>query len=136
MGDAYNKKISISDRREAKKIAQSLGINTDDLSTNLMLGRTARAAGIGTSGKDQRDLFLDLKNDYERAQLKKNSENFAKINRRNDSLQQTNQRTKRASELEIDVKRSKAEISYQFFVWKDGAAGRMTVPVDFGFKTI
>ena len=136
MDSAYNKKISISDRREAKKIAQSLGVDTDGLSTNLVLGRTARAIGISTSGKDQRDLFLDLRNDYEAIQLKKNSENFAKINSRNDALQQTDRLISCRSELEIDVKRAKAEINYQFFVWKDGAAGRMTVPADFGFKTI
>ena len=136
MDDAYNKKISISDRREAKKIAQSLGVNTDGLSTNLVLGRTARAVGISTSGKDQRDLFLDLKNDYEAAQLKKNSENFVNISNRNNGLQQTNRLKSCKSELELDVKQARAEISYQFFVWKDGRAGRMTVPADFGFKEI
>ena len=137
MASGYNKQLSISDSNRSDLIAKSFGIETEGIGTALTLGRTARKLGIDTQNKSQLDVFKELEQEYKSEQNRKNTQNLitnlspAPIETA--SFKRTDIIDKTPAKNDLSAT---ASSSYQFFVWKDGTAGRMTVPVDFGFKEL
>jgi hypothetical protein len=137
MTNGYNKQLGITDSKRSKLIAASVGVESDGVGTALTLGRTARKLGVDTANKSQEDVFKDIELAYRLDQDKKSSQNLI-VNLQPAPIERKNiVKRDAARNFTPEFKsESGSSSSYQFFVWKDGAAGRMTVPVDFGFKTI
>ena len=144
MANGYNRQLSYSDSQIADLIAAEYGVETGGVSTALKLGRTARAAGISTDNKTQQDLFGDLKARYESDRQKKNQDNRFEAEKK-DPVTVERRGGRRggndgvAGDKDVDKDApvpaiAAAKLNQQFFVWRNGDAGRLTVDTPFGFK--
>lgn len=141
MANGYNRQLSYSDSQIADLIAAEYGVETDGISTAMKLGRTARAAGISTDNKTQQDLFGDLKARYESDRQKKNQDNRFEAEKKDPVTVERRKGRRGGDGGDKDVDKdapvpaiAAAKLNQQFFVWKNGVAGRLTVDTPFGFK--
>lgn len=146
MANGYNRQLSYSDSQIADLISAEYGVETDGVSTALKLGRTARAAGISTDNKTQQDLFGDLKARYDSDRQKKNQDNRFEAEKKDPVTVERKGRRDNgdggggvAGGKDVDKDApvpaiAAAKLNQQFFVWRNGEVGRLTVDTPFGFK--
>lgn len=137
MSNGYNKQLSVSSSKQADLAAKYFGVETEGVGTALTLGRAARAAGIETEGKSQLDVFEDLKVVYESEQIKKSFKCGIDSITPSPIQKSSVKFSDAASKFPPDMTSStSAVMTSPIFVWKNGKAGRMTIPVHFDFEEL
>lgn len=86
-------------------------------------------------GKVQKDIFGDLQEKAEFSRLERNNNmtNYVKVN----MIDRTSTKSITSFEDPAPITSSvNAKLNQQFFVWKGGQAGRLSVDTPFGFKSL